>query len=432
MRVHYLPIIRAASLAAQGFRAGTARRDVTPTEPVPMWGYADRHAELSSGVDDPLYADALVIDAGGSKLAIVGLDLGRAPADPSLDRILARIRREAGIEHALIGGSHTHNGPVLELKDEEGKGKGKFDAALRYYRRLEDSIVAAVIEANGKLEPARAAAGSARLEKFNRNRQSKLEPKPSDRELSLLRVDTMDGRPLAILVNWAAHPTTIPSSRTRFSADYVGALKLELTKATGAATVFIQGAAGDQATNRAGLKTTEYGAALAAEAVKLAQSLAPTPIEKPALQWRQERFRFAPRVDLKNPAVAAGFEQAFFPELIRNYRDENADSVRPVLSVALLNGEIAMVGVSGEFFSQHAVRLKERARVKHLFFFGYCNGYHHYFPTIEAAAEGGYGASGPETAAAVGAGEQMMDKALLWLYEMRGQIRPLAHTAAGK
>jgi len=25
-----------------------------------------------------------------------------------------------------------------------------------------------------------------------------------------------------------------------------------------------------------------------------------------------------------------------------------------------------------------------------------------------------------------------MDKALLWLYEMRGQIRPLAHTAAGK
>src|SRR5262249_35914988 len=62
------------------------------------------------------------------------------------------------------------------------------------------------------------------------------------------------------------------------------------------------------------------------------------------------------------------------------------------LTVALLNGEIAMAGVSGEFFSNHSIRLKELARVKQLFFFGYCNGYHQYFPTIEAVAEGGYGA----------------------------------------
>jgi len=50
------------------------------------------------------------------------------------------------------------------------------------------------------------------------------------------------------------------------------------------------------------------------------------------------------------------------------------------------------VGVSGEFFANHALRLKARARVKQLFFFGYANGYHQYFPTIEAVAEGGYGA----------------------------------------
>src|SRR4051794_20357453 len=66
----------AATQPAAGFRAGYARRDVTPTEPVPMWGYGARHAALSQGVLDPLHADALVIDAGGRKLAIVGLDLG--------------------------------------------------------------------------------------------------------------------------------------------------------------------------------------------------------------------------------------------------------------------------------------------------------------------------------------------------------------------
>ena len=72
-----------------------------------------------------------------------------------------------------------------------------------------------------------------------------------------------------------------------------------------------------------------------------------------------------------------------------NFVDEYSDGIRPRLTVAVLNGEIALVGASGEFFCQHANRLRERARVRQLFFFGYCNGYHQYFPTIEAAAEGG-------------------------------------------
>ena len=30
---------------------------------------------------------------------------------------------------------------MLELSDEDGKGKGRFAAALRYYQQLEDAIV---------------------------------------------------------------------------------------------------------------------------------------------------------------------------------------------------------------------------------------------------------------------------------------------------
>jgi hypothetical protein len=187
--------------------------------------------------------------------------------------------------------------------------------------------------------------------------------------------------------------------------------------------VFLQGAAGDQSIDRRKGGTKEYGEALAAEAVKLARSLAPAVVEKPSLAVREERFQFQTRIDLKNPIVSMMYEKAFFPELVRNYQDEYAGGVRPRLSVALLNGDIAMVAVSGEFFSNHAVRLKERARMKHLFFFGYCNGYHQYFPTIEAAAEGGYGADPAVAPAAVGAGEEMMNKALLWLYQMQGRIR---------
>jgi hypothetical protein len=406
------------------FKAGAARHDITPKEPVPMWGYGARHDALSTGVLDPLYAAALVIQAGTNKLAIVGLDLGRSPAEKSLQAIRQRIKAEAGIEASFIAGSHTHHGPVLELTDEPGKGQGKFAAALRYYKEMEDGIVAAILEANGRLAPARLATGSVKLDSFNRNRHTKIEPKPSDRDLAVMRLDDQAGKPLAIVVNFTGHPTTIPAETLKFSADYVGAMKATVEQETGATTIFMQGAAGDQSVNQGTNSGYQaFGRALGREVVKLASGLTPGEVARPSLVVKEDRFKFPSRTDLSNPLVLAAFGKAFFPELVPNFADEYADGVRPRLTVALLNGDIALVGVSGEFFSNHSLRLKERARVKQLFFFGYCNGYHQYFPTIEAVAEGGYGADSPVSPAAVGAGEQIMNTALLWIYQMLGKIK---------
>ena len=61
--------------------------------------------------------------------------------------------------------------------------------------------------------------------------------------------------------------------------------------------------------------------------------------------------------------------------------------------------------------------------MKQLFFFGYSNGYHQYFPTIEAAAEGGYGADSQVAIAAVGSGEKLMNTALVWLLQMQGKLK---------
>jgi hypothetical protein len=152
-------------------------------------------------------------------------------------------------------------------------------------------------------------------------------------------------------------------------------------------------------------------------------SLTPQEVAQPSLQVKEDRFKFTSRTDLTVPLTRSLYEKAFFPELIPNYIDEYVDGIRPRLTVAVLNNEIALVGVSGEFFSNHAIRLKERARVKQLFFIGYCNGYHQYFPTIEAVSEGGYGADNQVAPAAVGAGEQIMNTALIWIYQMLGKIQ---------
>ena len=413
-----------AQTSTPSFKAGAARRDVTPREPTPMWGYGARHDALSQGTLDPLYAEALVIQAGEKKLAIVGLDLGRSPAESSLQRIRQRIKSDAGIEYSFIAGSHTHHGPVLELTDEPGKGKSRFDAALRYYRELEDAIVAAIVEANSKLAAAKMATGSIQLEGFNRNRHTKQPIKPSDRDLGVMRFDDVNGKPIAIVVNFTAHPTMISAATLKFSADYVGAMKSEVEKSTGARVIFMQGASGDQSVNAGPNRDYQaFGQTLAKEVVKLATNLTTAEVANPSLDLKEDRFKFSSRTDLNNPLVRGVYEKAFFPELIPNYVDEYVDGVRPRLTVALLNGDIALVGASGEFFSNHSIRLKERARVKQLFFFGYCNGYHQYFPTIEAVAEGGYGADNQVAPAAVGAGEQLMNTALLWIYQLLGKIK---------
>lgn len=289
--------IATAQTPAPVFKAGAARRDVTPREGAPMWGYGARHATLSVGTLDPLYAEALVIQAGDKKIAIVGLDLGRSPAEASLQRIRERIKSEAGVEYSFIAGSHTHHGPVLELTDEAGKGKSRFDAALRYYREMEDAIVAAIVEANSKLAPAKMAIGSIQLEGFNRNRHTKQPVKPSDRDLAVMRFEDANGKPIAILVNFTAHPTMVSGATLRFSADYVGAMKAEVEKATGARVIFMQGAAGDQSVNAQKRDYQAFGQALAQEVVKLAAGLAPQEVSSPSLEVKEDRFKFSSRND---------------------------------------------------------------------------------------------------------------------------------------
>src|SRR5437867_2043408 len=104
-------------VAADELHAGAATIDVTPPVGLPMWGYGARHDKANEGVLDPLYANALVLSVGDSKLAIVGLDLGRAPTRKSIAAIRQCTKARAGIEHVLIVGSHTHHGPVLEVDD---------------------------------------------------------------------------------------------------------------------------------------------------------------------------------------------------------------------------------------------------------------------------------------------------------------------------
>src|SRR5207244_4639540 len=137
------------------------------------------------------------------------------------------------------------------------------------------------------------------------------------------------------------------------------------------------------------------------------------------LKARERDFKFTSRIDISNPLVYAAYALAFFPKLVDFYEREYRDGVRPHMTTALFDGKIGFVGISGELFTSHAIHLKRRAQLQHLFVLGYCNDYQQYFPTIEAVAEGGYGADTTVSPVEVGAGERMMDQTLLDLLELQ-------------
>jgi hypothetical protein len=404
-------------LIANDLTAGAAKIDITPPIGFPMWGYGARHDAKCTGVMDPLQARALVLGVGDQRIALVSLDLGRAPTRAVTAAIRKRVEAE-GINEIFLVGSHTHHGPVLEMAGWPTKEKP-------YSKELENKLVQVILEAKRAAKPAKLGCGSAMTE-LNRNRHSKLPNKPVDRELVVLRVEDLEGKPIAHAVNFAAHATMTPAEVLKFSADWPGSMAATVEKETGAPCLFLQGAAGDMSANPGthhGPKA--FGEAVAAIALKLAKQIKCTGPALGELKSKHEEFTFRNRVDLQNPLVRMAFVRSFFKELVDFYVEEYKQGVRPWLSVALLDGRIGIVGVSGEFFSDHAVQLKRRARLENVLFLGYCNDYQQYFPTTEAAAEGGYGADPGVSTAEVGAGEQIMNRALLELYKMRGKYPDL-------
>jgi hypothetical protein len=88
----------------------------------------------------------------------------------------------------------------------------------------------------------------------------------------------------------------------------------------------------------------------------------------------------------------------------------------------LINKRIAFAVLPGEPFVELQIDWRNRAPVKDTFFVGYSDGYFGYFPTIPAAARGGYGAAGIMTWVEVGAGERMVNNAVTQTYRMLGKL----------
>ena len=99
----------------------------------------------------------------------------------------------------------------------------------------------------------------------------------------------------------------------------------------------------------------------------------------------------------------------------------------------LINNEIGIFTMPGEPFHLFQVDFRNRSGLKHAYLFGYCcdgpYAWPSYLPDLQSAARGGYGAS-DTTLAEVGAGEWLVNAALVQLHSLQGRLKlaPQRHT----
>jgi len=266
-----------SSPTAQGaerktFRAGAAVADITPDHLpiVNSGGFLERQATRSH---TPLYARALVLDDGSTRLALVIVDNLMMPRE-LVDEAKQAARQKTRIpeDRMLVAATHTHAAP--SVMGALGTGWDK-----EYAEQLRDWIAGAIQRAASNLTPARVGWAVIddpqhthcrrwiyRPDKMaedpfgERTVRAMMHPGyqnpaflgpggPVDSGLSLLALQTPDGRPIAVLANYSMHYFGAQA----ISADYYGlfsdklAAKIADPSATPRPVVMMsQGTSGDQ------------------------------------------------------------------------------------------------------------------------------------------------------------------------------------------
>jgi hypothetical protein len=342
----------AGAVAQQQLRAGVGKSDITPPVGTPLAGYGARLGRASTGVRDPTEARALVIDNGVERIALVAVDhLGFDHQMVRQVRELAARSGDIDPTRVFVMSSHTHCGGGAYLEPFPVLA-GRYDPGVRAH--YEERAAQAVVIAARNLRPARIGFGSGEARGISRFRSSWPPDGPVDPEVGVIRVDSVEsGKQIALLFNFAAHPTVLGATVFEFSADFVGYARNALERMTGdgAMALFANGAQGTIAPHPPPgrddwEKARLMGSFLAAEAFKV--SLVVKPQDWVDIKLVSSRLALTPQPPPSFPSGMA------FP-LPAKYQSE--------MSAISFDRRVAFVTIPGELSSILNDQVKNRGRL---------------------------------------------------------------------
>ena len=246
------PIRTLAGVTGKTLRAGVAKSDITTDA-------------TDAVVRDPLYAKALVLDDGATTLALIAMDTtaigGRSitagilndNADDFMSSLRHGIEQQLNIPggNVLVNASHTHP-PGRLLCDDTQQVNRIIDAVRRAMRSLTPVTIGAGIGHEDRITMNRTL-------QLRNGRQWTIRhstPCPPDEEIDslglidpdigVIRIDRLDGRPLAVVYNFACH-LLFGDAKGSITGNFpaVASNLIEDTLGHGAMAIFLQGAGGD-------------------------------------------------------------------------------------------------------------------------------------------------------------------------------------------
>jgi neutral ceramidase len=401
-------------------RAGVCRVDITPPLGVPPGAWRLRTGR-ANGMDEPLLAQALVLDDGHHRMALVATDLLWMPGHVA-EAARQRITALTGIPAAgvLLNASHNHSAPVL-MEPNSVRALVRTEGLDGYATALPEQLAGAVYGASVHLEHAAVGAGTGRAPGISVNR---VDPRRSvDDTVTVLRVDGESGV-LAVVVGFACHGTCVGGQTLHWNADFPHALRAAVERAhPGVECLFLQACAGDLAPldywfgNETpvphGLPARDrVGGALAAEVRRLLPTIwtsgdAGLAVDSRVVPLRRRRLPWSDAdLDRAESRLAAQVEPAFpevWPDAIHTatsaqrfpvhyqrgaltmYRDMRRRESVPLQAEvqALAVGDIAIVGTGFELFSGPGRAFRGRSPFKTTLILGYSNDYLGYLPPTE-------------------------------------------------
>ena len=410
-------IIPSLASAADAWKAGAAKVNITPESAMWMAGYAARTKPAEGKMTD-LWTKALVLeDPAGKRAVLVTLDLvgiERGLSAPLCEKLAKRHQLERS--QIALNCSHTHSGPVvarnLRPMHEYSLEKPQQELIHKYADELEAKVIAVVGQAIGKLAPAKIEWGSGRTDIAVNRRNNKADEVPplraqgmlkgpTDHDVPVLAIKSEGGQLIAVACGYACHATVLDGYQ--WSGDYPGFFQIEFEQAhPGAIALFWAGCGADQnpLPRRSQELAEKYGKQLAAAVEEvLAKPLTPlaggltTSYEEIPLALAKLPTRGELLTQTKDANKYVAMRAKMLLEEIDAGKALSQTYPYPVQFWRLGEGlEWFLLG--GEVVVDFAIRIKSEQRGLKTWVAGYTNDVMAYIPSRRVLTEGGYEGGG--------------------------------------
>ena len=331
-------------------KIGYAQNVITPSldRPVYLAGFGNnRRAET---IHDDLYARALAIQDEKKTLVLVALDLiGFFRSD--VQDVLRRVQTSEFLKNSevsvVIASTHTHHGPdTMGLWGPDDKTCG---VDMEYMSALKQKIVDTILASFSTLQPASVKWTSVHVPGLAKNARN---PEIVDDELTLAQFVGRDGiPPYVTLFNFPCHPEVLWEHNPNITSDYVGYLRDEVEKQTGAPCIFFAGALG-------GMMTPDVKDHSFPEAEYMGKKLAEEGLALLSKVESQTSNVSIEKKEIKAKLTNILYKLAFGRKLLPDVRDKQGYVNSEVNLIKL--GDLWLATVPGELLPKLGLRLKQQ------------------------------------------------------------------------